>query len=225
MMTKKTKITLSAKELELVCNKDWILTKHIIIEKVYQLFGTLSSSMQQHILEKGPALPGEAKVSNPKISRGENYKDLPYVMLDYPRYFTKEATLAVRTLFWWGNFFSINLHLSGACKEKAIPALIRNFTLLQNEEYWICVHTDPWQHHFEEDNYLPMEKYTAVEFAAILQREPFVKIAKRISLEQWDDVAGFLDHHFKNMMQLLQTNFPGGETGLLPGIPTTGSGL
>jgi hypothetical protein len=36
-MTEKTKINLSAKELELVCNKEWILTKQVIIEKVYEL--------------------------------------------------------------------------------------------------------------------------------------------------------------------------------------------
>ena len=98
-MTKETKITLSSKELELICNSDWILTKHIIIDKVYQLFGKLAVSMQERVRQIASTLPREAAESNPKISRGENYRGLPYVMLDYPRHFTKESTLAMRTFF------------------------------------------------------------------------------------------------------------------------------
>jgi hypothetical protein len=224
-MNEKTKITLSANELELVCNKEWILTKQAIIEKVYQLFGTLAISMQQYVEENKGALPKEASAANPKISRGENYKGLPYVMLDYPRYFTKESTLAIRTLFWWGNFFSINLHLSGACKEQAIPSLTAGFASLQQNEYSICVNAEPWHHHFDEDNYVLMSNITFAEFAAKLNREPFIKIAKRISLRQWAEAPTFLADHFREMSAILQINYPTGERGLLPGIPITGFDL
>ena len=37
-----TKVTLSPKELELVNNAGWILTKNAVIQKVYLLFGELS---------------------------------------------------------------------------------------------------------------------------------------------------------------------------------------
>jgi hypothetical protein len=39
LMETATKIALSEKELQLVCDTDWILTKHSIIQKVYALFG------------------------------------------------------------------------------------------------------------------------------------------------------------------------------------------
>ena len=224
-MVNKTNINLSSGELELLCNKEWIITKHVIIEKVYQLFGTLASSMQQQVMHKIDALPKEAGERNPKISRGENYQSLPYVMLDYPRHFTKESTLAIRTFFWWGNFFSINLHLAGTCKQIAIPALLANFAFMQQRGYWLCVHANAWQHHFEGDNYKLLEDYTATDFATILYGKPFIKIAKFIPLRQWDAAPVFLQTHFNEMMWLLQVNFPAGEKGLLPGIPTTGSGL
>ncbi|MEP7110230.1 MAG: hypothetical protein ABI760_19700 [Ferruginibacter sp.] len=224
-MTEKTKIVLSAMELELVCNKEWILTKRIIIEKVYRLFGGLALIMQQQIRQNKDSLPPQATGSSPKISRGENYRSLPYVMLDYPRYFTKESTLAIRTLFWWGNFFSINLHLSGACREKAIPALRSNFSVLQQKDYWICIHTEPWHHHFGEDNYVPLKNYCLPDFEIMIHLNPFIKLACRISLEQWDGAAEFLEHHFNEMIILLEINFPGDERGLLPGIPIAGSGL
>jgi hypothetical protein len=121
-MSEDAKIALSEKELELVCSTDWILTKHSVIEKVYRLFGSLALSMQGFVEENKTILPAIVSASNPKISRGENYLKFPYVMLDYPRHFTKEDSLAIRTLFWWGNFFSINLHLSGSSKQQAVPA-------------------------------------------------------------------------------------------------------
>ncbi len=224
-MNEKSKIDLSASEMELVCNKEWILTKLIIIDKVYELFGTLAKQMQLRTWILKERLPKQATSSNPKISKGESYQSLPYVMLDYPRHFTRESTLAIRTLFWWGNFFSINLHLAGECKVKAMPLLNASFKILQLKDYSICTHTDPWQHHFDVNNFIPLAKITAPEFAGILDREPFLKIAKQISLRQWDDAPMFLENHFNEMIMLLQVNYPAGEINLSPGIPITGSDL
>jgi len=224
-MTKETKIALSANELQLVCDKEWILTKQLIIEKVYHLFGTLALSMQEQVQKEFKTLPVQATKSSPKISRGENYEGLPYVIMDYPRHFTKESTLAIRTLFWWGNFFSINLHLSGACKEAAIPSLKSIFNELQQKDYTFCINTDPWQHHFRSDNYVPMKNLSALDFAARLHRGEFLKIAIKIPLQQWDAAPLFLEYHFREMTRLLQINYPGGETDLLPGIPITGFDL
>ena len=41
------KVTLSPKELELVNNADWILTKNHIIAKVYNLFSALANQYRQ----------------------------------------------------------------------------------------------------------------------------------------------------------------------------------
>jgi|GEM_PF-97095 len=224
-MNENSKIELSASEMELVCNKEWILTKLIIIDKVYQLFGALSKQMQLRTWILKERLPEQATSSNPKISKGENYENLPYVMLDYPRHFTRESTLAIRTLFWWGNFFSINLHLAGECKVKAMPLLKANFKTLQLNEYSVCTHTDPWQHHFEVNNFIPLATLTESEFAIILEREPFLKIAKHITLHQWHTAPVFLENHFNEMIMLLQINSPADEINLSPGIPITGSDL
>jgi hypothetical protein len=125
------KLSLSADELELVCNKDWILTKKMVVDKVYLLLGGLSQQMQDYIESNQLLLPAVVTQSSPKISKGENYLGLPYVMLDYPRYFKSNDTLAIRTFFWWGNFFSISLHLSGAMKSTAILFLKSNFEWIQ----------------------------------------------------------------------------------------------
>src|SRR6266511_3807431 len=101
------KIRLSAKEMELVTNADWILTKNGIIQKVKQLLSDLLLVQEDMLHKFRPFLPAETGMSPAKISKGENYKGLPYLILDHPRYFGKDNVFAIRTLFWWGHFFSV----------------------------------------------------------------------------------------------------------------------
>ncbi len=204
-MEPETKITLSDKELELICNTDWILTKQVIIDKVYFLFGEQAKLMQQYVIKEKKFLPDEIILSSPKISKGENYNRLPYVMLDYPRCFEKDKTLAIRTMFWWGNFFSLQLQLSGKYKEEALNSLQKNFSALQKNDYWICISSNPWLHHFDKDNYLQLKECSEVDFSSILSRESFVKIGKKIALEQWDKVPEFIQQSFIELISILKS--------------------
>lgn len=204
-MAAATKITLSDKELELVCNTGWILTKHTIIQKVYALYGETLPSLKNVLEEKRNILPPEVFNYSPKISKGENYKLLPWVMLDYPRCFGKDDVMAVRIFFWWGNFFSVNLQLSGIYKAKALPALQHRFEWLKNEGYFICVGDGPWEHHFDETNFVSASKLTEQQFAILLEK-PFLKIAKKIPLEEWNRVPRFINCVFNEITDLLTTN-------------------
>ena len=98
------KIMLSDDELQLVNNTGWILTKRSVMEKVDQVLGSIAENQKLIIEKEKNRLPQEVIKSEPKISRGENYLQLPYMLLDYPRFFDTENIFAVRTMFWWGNF-------------------------------------------------------------------------------------------------------------------------
>lgn len=205
MMVEATKITLSNKELEVVCNTDFIFTKHIIIQKVQQLFGNLAISLEEELKKEQGGLPEEIFKHRPKISKGENYLLLPYVMLDYPRCFAKDDTIAIRTFFWWGNFFSVTLQLSGQYKTSIADNISRSFEYLQQHNYSICVNHSQWEHHFKSDNYLPVNELTEQEFFTVLNNRPFVKLAKKIPLESWQTVPGFVAKCFEEMMQWIKT--------------------
>src|SRR5450631_2869683 len=136
----KTGWEISAEELALVADAGWIMTKNAIIAKVLVLFGELSGTLQeqwkaagweQHLagkeagMEDGGAGKAVKEIleTPPRISKGENYKGLPWVVLDYPRAFGRLDVLAVRTLFWWGNYFSVTLHLKGVYKGMFLPVI------------------------------------------------------------------------------------------------------
>ena len=200
-----TKITLSPDELQLVNNTDWILTKRVIIDKTVQFFSELSGTMRNILEKEVTGLPKPVLLSEPKISRGENYRQLPYVMLDYPRCFAATNIFAVRTMFWWGNFFSITLQLSGKYQKLFEENIAKKIVTLEKGNYHICINEDQWQHHFEEDNYVLACSKTAEEMHAILQQQPFIKIARKFSLSQWNEMPALLERSFTEIIELVKT--------------------
>jgi len=181
------KLAISEEELRLVTDPGIILTKNAIIAKVYLLFGELSELMQRDLI-----LPAEVATISPKISKGESYQGLPYVMLDYPRSFTVEHVLAIRTFFWWGNFFSVNLHIKGKYRDLCKRSLLRQFGFLAAGEYAIAVGEDEWQHHTGSEDYRRLDSMSADEFEHIVQTHSFVKISKSFSLHQWQHMHSLL---------------------------------
>ena len=195
-----TNVELSKNESELVINSEFILTKNRIIEKVYTLFGLLSEDYKIKLLSCKTILPSEVFSSSPKIYKGENYLNLPYVMLDYPRVFLKENVFGIRSVFWWGNYFSITLQLGGrflqACRIR-VEANLKNEV---NGDYFICINDAPWEHHFEESNYQSLKTIDSIE---TILNKPFIKIAKRHSLSEWNDAATFYRSNYENLLQLM----------------------
>ena len=198
-----TKIRLSAKEAELITNADWILTKNEILKKVKHLFEALMKEQQMHLLSCY-GLPAEILVPPPKISKGENYRGLPYLVLDHPRYFDKDNTFAIRTLFWWGNFFSVTLHLAGRYKKKYEQAIVSSYKLLKEQDIYCCVQDDPWEHHFERNNYTPLEELNEDSFKKIIVEKDFIKLAKKLSLHDWDNAMQRLTGDFRLLADLLK---------------------
>ena len=182
-----SKIHLSPEELQLVQNAQLLLTKNIIIEKVYTLFGELAAELQQSSIYSSNNLPAEILSLAPKISRGEKYKGLPYVMLDYPRCFGKEDIFAVRTFFWWGNFFSVTLHLKGKYQQLLVPYLQKHTTLLAENNFQVCITGDEWDHDLSDGNYILLSNSNAIS-AIDLIGKPFYKLTSRVELHQWNEM-------------------------------------
>ncbi|MEO7922977.1 MAG: hypothetical protein ABIR30_04815 [Chitinophagaceae bacterium] len=202
------KIRLSQKELGQVIDADWILTKNAIMEKTIALLALLQTKQQAYINSFPQQLPVEIKRSTPKISKGEKYQGLPYLLLDYPRYFVQQNILAVRTMFWWGNFFSVTLHLSGVCKSAAETKLIDAYTLLGEKGFYCCINEKQWEHDFSPGNYIAVAEIGETGFKQLISEKDFVKLACRIPLRQWEDAGVFLLDSFKEIIGILAGQLP-----------------
>lgn len=71
------KLQLSADEMNLATNKDIILTKQRVVKKVCELMGILSAQMQDHLGGTNFLLAPEMVNSSSKISKGEQYQQMP----------------------------------------------------------------------------------------------------------------------------------------------------
>jgi hypothetical protein len=206
--------SLTAHEMQLVADAQMLITKNTIIQKVYELFGNLAEEYKKELSNK---LPENFPITHPKISRGENYLGLPYVMLDFPRLFGKTDIFAVRSFFWWGNFFSITLQLSGKYYQQCAFAIENAINKNRFINWHISTAENQWEHHFESSNYVLLAEGIHFNHAG----HTFLKLAKKIPLTRWDETNSFF---IENFTFLIQTLFPmrqSGETSLSPGTPTT----
>lgn len=198
-----TKIRLSTKELELIRNADIILTKNAVMKKMQGLLEELQVEHQE-LLSNTDLLPEEVKRCGPKISKGENYLGLPYLVLDQPRYFEIDNIFAIRTMFWWGRFFSITLQLSGRYKNAYQSGLINHYDALKNNDYYYCVSDDQWKHHLEEDNYRPLKNISREELTRSNGERSFLKLAKKIDLDNLENIQNILDGEYRKLLDCLR---------------------
>ena len=207
-MNEAAKIQLSAREMELVTNTEWIFTKQLILKKVYHLLGGLHHNFKTIVHKEKSFLPLAWQKPGGKISKGENYKGLPYAILDYPAIFSKEKIFAVRTMFWWGNFFSIALHLSGESFKK-----IQNFNegiqFLEQKDFSISINENEWEHDFEPTNFVKINSLNEREILNLANKS-FLKIAKKTEIPEWDSAAMFLEKGFEEIIQFVKISFPNG---------------
>jgi hypothetical protein len=200
-MTGKTKLLISASELELVTNSEWILTKSKIIARVYELFGEQAEQIRSLLSEKGHLLPEAAVAKSPRIFKGENYKGLPYVILDYPAFFGKQNLFALRTLFWWGNYFSIQLQIAGDVKLQYQDHILKRVRESPGN-FFICTSNDQWDHDVKSGNYTPVSIINASDLASLADK-PFIKIVLVYDLKEWNNISGTLQSGYNAMLELL----------------------
>jgi hypothetical protein len=201
-MADKTKLMFSDGELRFVKDTSWVLTKHKIIQTVYGLFNEQVKVIKE---EWGTVLNGDlAQLSAavPKISKGENYQSLPYVILDFPAVFGKQNIFALRTMFWWGKFVTITLHLSGKYADNLRQRITEK---LQADPagIFICVNSSQWEHHLEPDNYSPAAAIPADALRQILQNPVFIKLALRYELEEWNGLPVRLRDGYRKLTEFI----------------------
>ena len=199
------KVQLSQEERTLLMNPGWILTKNSIMGKVGQLLAALSEDFRRHFPEAaigrmaGPPLLPPNWLS-PKISKGENYKGLPWMVLDYPRAFGREDVLAIRTLFWWGHYFSVTLHLKGRYRDLWLPVIRKRIALLAEAGFHISISDDEWRHELDSDSYLPLRK----DMDTVMEEERlFLKLSAKCGLDRWDDASSVLLELFRVLVEVL----------------------
>ena len=196
-----TKIQLLPAEMELVSSPGIILTKNAILQKIKSFFEEIQVKQMDILKDYSTGLPAEVVKISPKISRGENYKGLPWLVLDNPRYFQHNNIFAIRTMFWWGNFFSITLHLSGNNKTETVKKLKANFSTLELAGFQIYNGAKEWEHDLDPDFYKQPLSLNQDELNEIGATNNFLKLAIKFPIDPLEAVEEKLLRNFELLVR------------------------
>lgn len=168
----------SDKEFNYLSDQDFLITKRVITDKVITLFSELEGELKQLVNSQDFSFPSGTLSKSGKISKGENYRGLPYVILDYPRLLKKDNIFAYRTIFWWGNFFT-NTFQTSINHSK----FIKPNTLRSDYELYLQTQGDLWDHSLQSATLVK-----EINLQKHLSDADFLKISQKIPLKKIDDL-------------------------------------
>lgn len=192
-------MSLSEKEKMMIEDTDFLISKTNIIEEIEILLTKTKDRLTEVLEKKSSLIPPKSKFGNGKISKGENYRLLPFVILDFPSIFESQNIFAFRTMFWWGNFFSTTLHLQGEHLEFYKARVISNFEMLLHQNIYICIGETPWEYHFGKDNYVQL----SMQHKEFIEKSTFVKLSKKIPLDQLESIPQIVSSFFLHLTKVL----------------------
>ncbi len=193
-------MNLTKKEISLIKDTDFLLTKSEIIKKLESIFKETESSIREQLCDRSFNFPNTLDITSGKISKGENYNGLPYLVLDYPALFKKNNIFAFRTMFWWGKFFSSTLHLQYKSLDFFRENLISGIEEFTAHQVFISVGETPWQYHYEQNNY---QKCT-ISHADHIENCSFLKLSRKFSLDKYQKVPQLSTEFFRFLLNILE---------------------
>ncbi|MBL0097255.1 MAG: hypothetical protein IPP46_12785 [Bacteroidetes bacterium] len=198
-------IILDKEEFALLSDAEIFLVKKRLSEKLNMLLSDCIKNIEHCLTEHPGFLEEEVVMNRPKISKGENYLSFPWQILDYPRLFGREDIFAIRTLCWWGQSFSITLHLSGKYADQFHSKLNHHLAFLADNDYFICINSNQWHHHFGSDNYLSAGELSGINetITSLYQRNHFIKIMKKIPLSDWMNLSEKSGNIYRELFRII----------------------
>lgn len=177
-------------ELALMHDAELMRTRRNILAKIQELLGAVQRRLEAACLWRDLPFAAEVKTGGAKISKGDNYLEMPYLVLDFPRCYGSQQVFAYRVMFWWGHEFSAFLHLKGQSLSLIGKDLQNRWTRIQQSGMLISISDSEWVQHATPDHYA---KATTLSEPAVLSlpERSFLKMGRTLPLEKWASLEEF----------------------------------
>jgi hypothetical protein len=194
----------SSQELEFAQNPTYILIKRRVMEKMesylYRLYDEYRIHFSEHLNDQY-----NFRVSTPKVNRGENYREMPYLIIDYPAHFSNNHIFACRSMFLWGNHLSITIHLQGKYHRLLFQRIIdavENHPDLKAQLFF-CVNDTPWEYHYQDYNYVPYSSVTKAVIRDRFANHHFSKFSIKSSMDEIEGASERFVNFFRAVFENL----------------------
>lgn len=184
---RKSTFKLTKHELDFISDPQWMSLKQKLIRNISD---SLHGLGQWLIKEYYPNAD-----QNYKVTRGENYQDMPYVVLDTPQLKTNELAGKLRIMFWWGHYVSLQLFLHAHTIKQG------DLIHINSGRYRILTGNNLF------NNDLNSADFTLLDQQIIMELNPdpqITKICMKISLSEMDNIEEHI-RIFMNDMSLFRT--------------------
>ncbi|MES2779891.1 MAG: hypothetical protein V4651_08325 [Bacteroidota bacterium] len=172
---RKSTIKLTKHELDFASDTIYPETKQSVMLKMRELFAECGQKLNQNVLYQELTQNGQFK-----ITKGEQYKGLPYLVLDCPQIKGSDFDWVARTMFWWGHYISCNLIIRTDMLEPKKQAS----ALHQLKKTRILTGHNLWEQELESDAYSKLSDLSIVDITHILQDNTYLKISRKIALRK-----------------------------------------
>lgn len=190
-------------ELKLLFSADAMRIKRSATDKMHRLLQQCSDQIENKIEQTRPGWYRAIHWQTPKISKGENYKGLPYLVLDHPRYYRRPDIFSFRILFWWGRYFCCSLHIGGKFLEVNRSRFVTNYSRLQNNNVHLGISDNPWEYVFNDQNYKPLDRVSNAEFEERVHRTDHLKMSIKWPLQRWHDLPATAPEMLERLTTLM----------------------
>lgn len=174
----------TADEIALLNSRATFDLKRQSTEKLSALMESLRKTFLDIVEPDTLFAPVGTDFSKGQIARGENYEGYPYVLLDFPKYFSGKEKFTYRTKFWYGNYFLFSLVLDGQHLTHYKTLAVKHYDALAKSNLMLGT-KDVWD--WRPDAALQLTPENRAEVVGLMASQPFLKLLRRYPPETLAD--------------------------------------
>jgi hypothetical protein len=171
---------LTKHELDFASTVEYPLIKQNVVHKVGLLMDDTGQKLnrlfrENHLID----------LAQHKITRGERYKEMPYVVMDFPQIKGPDFNIVLRTMFWWGHYFTCNLIIKTSLLD--LEKTAKNIRKLKKTK--ILTGSNLWEQELETDDYKKVSDLSKKEILRLLEDSEYLKLSGKISLREYSSLS------------------------------------
>ena len=134
-----------------------------------------------------------------KLSKGENYHDLPYQVLDFPKIANAQFEWLGRIVFWWGKYIGaqlfVNQHVLGKINVAGLQVDFPNSYVLLNNNIW--------NNDINTADFKLIATLSPTEIKSINEL-PYLKLVQVYYIKKPDNLFDSIDGFYEKLFESIQ---------------------
>jgi hypothetical protein len=136
----------------------------------------LRDALKVHLKPEEFCAPENTDFIEGQVVRGERFHQRPYVYLDFPKFFSRQAMFTYRAFFWWGWDFVFACLLAGSHLEFYKKNLIHHLDRISGKGYYLSIASTPWEWGRVCPTTVALTDQHPEKLESLLSEIPFLKI-------------------------------------------------